>query len=320
MKEGDYMKVIVTGGAGFIGHHLVKYLVQLEYKVYIIDNFDDYYSPQRKRKQLESIGYRNRYQLIEANLLQEEKVHHIFQKIKPDIVVHLAALPGVSYSLENPHAYIEKNIEMTVNVLKAAGINHVKHVVFASSSSVYGDQKNVPLMEEMANGKVISPYAASKYSAESFCQAYSHIYSFQLTILRFFTVFGPFGRPDMAIGKFISKLLRNEEITLFGQGVSRDFTYVDDIVRGIELAMKRKGENEIYNLGAGHPVTMEELLLELKKFFPHMQVKQEKYRIGDVSATWADISKATKQLGFKPTVSFQEGIKRTVQWAKEYEV
>ncbi|WP_108669375.1 SDR family NAD(P)-dependent oxidoreductase [Peribacillus acanthi] len=311
------MKVLVTGGAGFIGHHTVKKLLKESHEVFIIDNLDSYYSENQKLDQLYSIGTHENFTFIRQDLLQEQEVQELFKKIKPDAVIHLAALPGVSYSIENPHAYIEANISMSVNVLKSAGISGCKHVVFASSSSVYGEQMNRPVSEDLANGKVISPYAASKTAAEAFCHAYSHIYGFQLTILRFFTVFGPSGRPDMAIGKFIERLIQGKSITIYGEGQSRDFTYVEDIVNGIYLALIRNGKNEVFNIGAGKPTSMEELIFYLNEIFPSMQVKRESHRVGDVGATWADITKAKTLLGFSPIFTFQEGLKRTVEWAKQ---
>ncbi|USK61626.1 SDR family NAD(P)-dependent oxidoreductase [Peribacillus asahii] len=309
------MKVIVTGGAGFIGSHLAKKLIQEDHEVYVIDCLHPYYSIERKKKQLEHIASFGSFHFIQKDLLEREEIEAIFQQISPDAVVHLAALPGVAYSIEQPLTYVDYDIKATINVLEASGKAGVSKVVFASSSSVYGNQPG-PFTEEMANGNVISPYAASKFSAESFCRVYEYLYGFQVNILRFFTVYGPWGRPDMAIGSFIKKLLRNEEITVFGEGRERDFTYVDDIINGIYLSLMNLSNSEVINLGSGRPILMEDLLHELKFHFPNMKIKKEISRIGDVVKTWADIGKAQRLLGYEPKVDFHQGIAETVKWAR----
>jgi len=309
------MKVIVTGGAGFIGSHLAKKLIQEDHEVYVIDCLHPYYSIERKKKQLEHIASFGSFHFIQKDLLEREEIEAIFEQISPDAVVHLAALPGVAYSIEQPLTYVDYDIKATINVLEASGKAGVSKVVFASSSSVYGNQPG-PFTEEMANGNVISPYAASKFSAESFCRVYEYLYGFQVNILRFFTVYGPWGRPDMAIGSFIKKLLRNEEITVFGEGRERDFTYVDDIINGIYLSLMNLSNSEVINLGSGRPILMEDLLHELKFHFPNMKIKKEISRIGDVVKTWADIGKAQRLLGYEPKVDFHQGIAETVKWAR----
>ncbi|GMB07408.1 UDP-glucuronate 4-epimerase [Thermolongibacillus altinsuensis] len=313
------MKILITGGAGFIGSHLAKKLLRLGHGLIIIDNFDSYYSPIRKKQQLEEVKKEGSFHFYEVNVLDLEKTMQIFADHRPEAVFHLAALPGVQRSLDDPLAYIDYDVKATVNVLKAAGESGVRHVLFASSSSVYGNRPFQPLKEEMATGQVISPYAAAKYSAESFCHAYAHLYGYALTIFRYFTVYGPWGRPDMAISKFIRRLLKDEPITVYGENTARDYTFIDDIVDGMVAALSRENGSEIFNLGAGQPVTMNELLLSLKQYFPNMKVIHERPRLGDVSATWADISKARKLLGYEPKFSLKEGLAKTIAWAKEYE-
>lgn len=312
------MKIIVTGGAGFIGSHLSKKLIQEGHEVYIIDCLHPYYSVERKRKHLLDVESYGTFHFRDLNLLNPDETRAEFTRIEPDAVVHLAALPGVAYSIEKPLEYVDFDIKATVNVLEAAGKSGAAKVVFASSSSVYGNQEG-PFTEEMASGKVISPYAASKFSAESFCHAYEDLYGFQLNILRFFTVYGPWGRPDMAIGKFIKQLMRGEEITVFGEGRSRDFTYIEDIVNGIYLTLTVSSASNILNIGCGKPITMNELLEELKKHFPEMKLRKETSRAGDVIKTWADISKAKQQIGYEPKTKFSKGMAETVKWAKENE-
>ncbi|MCO0599084.1 NAD-dependent epimerase/dehydratase family protein [Peribacillus butanolivorans] len=312
------MKIIVTGGAGFIGSHLVKRLIQENHDVYVIDCLHPYYSPQRKKKQLENVASFGSFHFFQKDLLDREEMVTIFKQISPHVVVHLAALPGVAYSIEEPLKYVDYDIKATINVLEASGKAGVSKIVFASSSSVYGNQSG-PFKEEMANGKVISPYAASKYSAESYCHVYEYLYGFQVNILRFFTVYGPWGRPDMAIGSFIKKLMNGEGITLFGDGRARDFTYIDDIVNGIYLSINQLMKSEVINIGSGRPILMDTLLAELKRHFPDMKINKEASRVGDVVNTWADISKAKQLLGFEPKVDFIKGLSETVKWAKENE-
>jgi UDP-glucuronate 4-epimerase len=312
------LKIIVTGGAGFIGSHLAIRLIQERHQVYIIDNLHPYYSPDRKRRQLKFIDSFGSFVYINQDLLDRDKVMAIFKEVSPEVVIHLAALPGVAYSIEEPLKYVDYDVKATINVLEAAGESGVAQVVFASSSSVYGNQPG-PFKEEMANGRVISPYAASKYSAESFCHVYENLYGFQMKILRFFTVYGPWGRPDMAIGRFIHKLLKGESISIFGEGRARDFTYVEDIVNGIYLTVTKLENSEILNIGSGRPITIAELIAELGIYFPDMRLKKENSRAGDVMITLADIGKAQKLIGYNPSTDFASGLKATVNWAREYE-
>jgi UDP-glucuronate 4-epimerase len=308
--------VIVTGGAGFIGSHLSKKLVSEKHEVMVIDELHPYYSIERKQQQLQSIKEAGTFRFIQKSLLLDfSELKDDFEEFKADCVIHLAALPGVSYSLIAPNEYIDYDIKATVNALELAGQTGVKQFIFASSSSVYGERENEPLKEEMANGRVISPYAAAKAGAESFCHAYASIYSYQMTILRFFTVYGPFGRPDMAISKFIRQAIHNEEINIFGVGSARDYTYIDDCVDGILKAILYSKGNEIYNIGTGNPISLEELIIELTHYFPNLKVKKEGFRKGDVTTTWADWEKANRLIQYKPKVSFSQGIKNTVEWA-----
>jgi UDP-glucuronate 4-epimerase len=312
------VKIILTGGAGFIGSQLAKRLLQEKNELLIIDCLHNYYSPDRKKQQLESIHKYGDFAFHEINLLDKQATAKVFRDFSPEAVIHLAALPGVSYSLLKPLEYVDYDIKATINVLEAAGESQVKQMVFASSSSVYGDRQGISLREELADGRVISPYAASKYGAESFCHVYGHLYSYKIKILRFFTVYGPWGRPDMAIANFIDKLLRKEEITIFGSGGTRDYTYIDDIVNGIFLAMTNYQESNVFNIGSGKPIPMEQLLNELRRFFPEMKIKRLKARQGDVSETWADIEKAKRLLGYTPSVDFRTGLSRTIEWAKQH--
>jgi UDP-glucuronate 4-epimerase len=315
------VKILVTGGAGFIGSHAASHLITEHHEVSVIDNFHTYYSPQRKKKQLERVQATGPCYLYSQDLLNEEVCKDLFMRHSFDAVIHLAALPGVTYSIQQPDQYIDINLKATLNVLKWAGQTGVKHVIFASSSSVYGDQAGQPLSEDMASNKVISPYAASKVGAESLCHVYQNMYGFKLSILRFFTVYGPWGRPDMAITTFIRKLLNGEVIDVFGEKSARDYTYIDDIVRGIDATLHSSSEHGIFNLGSGRPVSMSTLLEHLKQHFPHMRINEKPWRSGDVKMTWADISRAKEVLGYKPAVSFADGLAQTIKWAeKEREI
>jgi UDP-glucuronate 4-epimerase len=313
------MNILITGGAGFIGSHLAKELLLNNHDITIVDKIHPYYSPAQKRDHINEI---NRidipFRFIQADLIDESCCKSIFEENSFDVVVHLAALPGVPFSIQQPQLYVDYDIKMTINLLKYAGETKVKHFVFASSSSVYGNQTDRPLSEDMANGRVASPYAAAKYSAESFCHAYQSLYGFQLSILRFFTVYGPWGRPDMAIPIFIKKLLKDEAIDIFGKGSARDYTYVDDIVNGIERTILYANGNETYNLGYGEPVYMDTLLEHLHKQFPNMKVNRLEPRQGDVQMTWSNVDKAKQLLGYQPSVNIEEGLNRTIQWARNY--
>jgi UDP-glucuronate 4-epimerase len=319
IDRGVILKIIITGGAGFIGSHLTRKLMSENHEVYVIDCLHPYYSLERKKKQLQTIGSLTSGQFTTLDLLNKNETISYFQSISPDAVIHLAALPGVAYSIEKPLEYVDYDIKATINVLEACGQSNARQIIFASSSSVYGNQEG-PLKEEMANGNVISPYAASKYSAESFCHVYRHLYGFETKILRFFTVYGPWVRPDMAIGIFLKKLLNKQAITLYGEDRVRDFTYIDDITDGIYLALTQLHSSEMINIGSGNPISMLSLLNELKQYFPEMEILKDDSRAGDVVQTWADIHRAENLLGYSPKVDFGKGLAETVKWAKENEV
>ncbi|WP_245308261.1 GDP-mannose 4,6-dehydratase [Halalkalibacter urbisdiaboli] len=314
------MRIVITGGAGFIGGHLAKRWIREDHEIFIIDCLHDYYTPERKLQHLKDIKKAGDFTFHQINLLEKKATEELLEKIKPDAVVHLAALPGVAYSISHPLEYVDYDIKATINILEASGKANVKKFIFASSSSVYGNKgMQGRVSEEMANSEVISPYAASKYSAESFCHVYKHLYHMEIAILRFFTVYGPWGRPDMAIGTFIRKLMNGETLPIFDMNNARDYTYIDDIIDGIDKTLHYHGDQTIFNLGHGHPVSMDELLRELAKHFPHLVTDVLERRVGDVYSTWSDLSKSKALLGYTPKISFQEGIARTVEWAKQYE-
>ncbi|WP_243291200.1 NAD-dependent epimerase/dehydratase family protein [Bacillus sp. FJAT-47783] len=312
------MNVIVTGGAGFIGTHVSRALILKGHRVLVLDNLHPYYSVERKKDHLAYIKEAGEFNFLKVDLRNETETLKSFRLFEPDAVIHLAALPGVRNSILHPQEYIDYDIKATVNVLKAAGEAGVKHVVFASSSSVYGNRHQEPMKEEMANGKVISPYAAAKYGAESFCFAYEHLYGFKVSVLRFFTVYGPWGRPDMAIAKFILKGLNSETIEVYDLNSARDYTYIDDAVDGILRVLFHSPNSNIYNIGSSLPIPLTDVVALMKQHFPDIRMIESTPKLGDVTWTWADISKVNTTVGYKPKVTFEEGFLRTVEWAKKY--
>ena len=311
------MKVLVTGGAGFIGSHVARKLLERGDSVVIVDNFNDYYDVNLKKKRLEQL--KGNFKFLKGDISDLEFLKKVFNE-KFDAVVHLAAQAGVRYSIENPHVYVKSNLAGFVNVLEMCREFKVDKVVFASSSSVYGNNTKLPFSENDRVDTPISLYAATKKNNEEIAHVYYHLFKINCTGLRFFTVYGPYGRPDMALFLFTEAILNNKEIKVFNNGdMVRDFTFVDDIVDGVILSLdKCKGFN-VFNLGRGEKVKLLDFILEIeknlgmeakKKFLPLQQ--------GDVLETSADISKAKKLLGYNPKVNVKEGVKKFIDWYKEY--
>lgn len=317
-------KILITGCAGFIGYHLAKSLLNKDNSVIGIDNLNNYYDVHLKENRLEQLKVFNNFQFVKADIADEKAVNLLFAENKFDIVVNLAAQAGVRYSIDNPRSYISSNIIGFFNILEACRYNPVKHLVFASSSSVYGNQNKIPFTVIDNVDHPISLYAATKKSDELMAFTYAHLYKIPLTGLRFFTVYGPWGRPDMAYFSFTNKIYADESIKIFNNGdMLRDFTYIDDIVHGIELVIYKapKGEDpyKIYNIGNNKPErlmyfieTLENAIgKKAKKEFLPMQP-------GDVYQTYADISELEKDFGFKPKTSIEDGLKKFADWYKEY--
>jgi len=308
--------VLVTGVAGFIGSHLADALLARGDTVVGIDNFNDYYDPAFKRKNLATASQNSRFTLIEADICEEDVLLAIFEKCRPRVVVHLAARGGVRPSLENPKLYNHVNITGTQHILDACREFPPSHSVLASSSSVYGGIQDVPFKESMDISSPISPYAATKRMNEYMGHVYSHIYGLKISMMRFFTVYGPRQRPDMAIHKF-TKLIRNgDTISMFGDGSTRrDYTYIDDIIDGLLKAVDKPFQFEIFNLGEQHTTSLRELIdmiaLHVGK---DAEIDQQPLQPGDVEITYADISKAKSLLGYAPNVAMDEGIIRFVNW------
>lgn len=313
------MTILLTGVAGFIGSHTAKALIDLGYEVIGIDNFNDYYNPQIKEDRI-SILLENRLKLYRGDITDVFSLDRIFTENKIDTICHLAAQAGVRYSLENPNTYINSNILGTNNILEMARKYKVNKVVYASSSSVYGGNTKTPFSELDEVNNPLALYAVSKRANELQFKSYYNLFGINSVGLRFFTVYGPWGRPDMALFKFTQAILNNQSIEIYNHGRhKRDFTYVDDIVSGILASINDCNGCEIYNLGNGSPTALlgfihiieKRLGRKAKKNFLPMQA-------GDVSETYADISKAKDYLGFQPKVNPEDGINKFIDWYLDY--
>ena len=309
---------LITGGAGFIGSHLVDSLLSEGNNVTAFDNFDKFYSRDIKLNNISSALTFDNYQLIEGDIRNGEVLGELFNSNHYDIVVHLAAKAGVRPSIENSVEYYDVNINGTLNILEAMRKFDVKNLIFASSSSVYGNNKIVPFAESDNVDNPISPYAATKKSGELLCHTYYHLYDFKINCLRFFTVYGPRQRPDLAINKFTKKIMNGETIQMFGDGTTkRDYTYIDDIVQGIILAIENLNGYDIFNLGESRTIMLKELISLLEKTIgSNANIEKLPLQPGDVEQTYADISKARELLKYNPQFEIEEGIKNFIEWLK----
>ncbi len=313
-------KILVTGGAGFIGSHIIKKLMDRGDGVVCVDDFNDYYDPSLKRDRISKFlkDYSFPVEIVDiANFTMLKKV---FQKNKFDAICHLAARAGVRYSIDNPYIYQKTNVEGTLNMLDLAKEFGIKNFIFASSSSVYGGNKKIPFSETDTVDHPISMYAATKKATEVMAHVYHHLYQMNCTGLRFFTVYGPWGRPDMALFKFTKSILANKPIDVFNHGDHhRDFTYIDDIVRGVVAAIDKSYPYEIINLGNSRTESLTDFIATIEKC---LGIKAKKNMLpmqkGDVHKTHADTTKAKKLLGFQPTTNIDVGIRNFINWYKEY--
>lgn len=314
---------LVTGGAGFIGSSLADFLLKEDYKVVVIDNFCDFYDPSIKRNNVKDNLDNPNYKLYEIDLRCKSDVEKVFRENKIDVVIHLAAMAGVRPSIENPILYQEVNCIGTQNLLEVMKEYGVKNLVMASSSSVYGNNKKVPFKETDIVDYAISPYAATKKSNEVMTHVYHKLFNMNVIMLRFFTVYGPRQRPDLAINKFTRLMLNDEEVTMFGDGTtSRDYTYIDDIVSGIyssiNYVLNNKDVYEIVNLGNSSPVSLKEMINTIAEVLDkEPKIKEMPMQQGDVNITYADISKAKEMLNYDPKTPFKDGIEKFVKWYKE---
>jgi UDP-glucuronate 4-epimerase len=319
----DINKIVVTGGAGFIGSHLSERLVSLGSEVFVIDNFDDYYPEKLKRRNIESCLKKDGFRLLEGDIRNYGFMIDSFRSISPDLVVHLAAKAGVRPSIKDPLLYQEVNVLGTNNILEAMKELDMKDLLFASSSSVYGDCPNIPFSEDDPMAMPISPYGVTKKSCEELCYAYHKLYDLNILCFRFFTVYGPRQRPDMAIHKFTNLIESGSKIEVYDQGKgSRDYTYIDDIIDGLIGALGfissvTSPVYEVINLGESVPVNLMELidLIEsgLGKEAEKVMMPRQP---GDVKRTFADIEKAKRLLGYNPNTSMKVGVKKFIEWFK----
>lgn len=309
--------VLVTGAAGFIGSHLVERLLCLGYQVVGLDNFDDFYDPAIKRKNIGPLEGHERCRIIPGDIRDADLLNRIFSENDISLVAHLAARAGVRPSIQQPGLYQEVNIGGTINLLEVSKAFGVKQFVFASSSSVYGLNAQVPFNEDAKVDYPTSPYAASKTAGELFCRTYSHLYGLPVKALRFFTVYGPRQRPEMAIHLFTRMIASGEEIPIFGDGTSnRDYTYISDITDGTLQALTSQNQGfEIFNLGNSHPIDLKYLIQLIEEALgKKARIKNLPMQPGDVPTTFADISKAETYLGYQPKITIEEGINLFVQW------
>ncbi|HIJ64328.1 MAG TPA: NAD-dependent epimerase/dehydratase family protein [Candidatus Hydrogenedentes bacterium] len=309
-------RILVTGAAGFIGSHLVERLLERGHPVVAVDSFDDYYEPRIKRANIAKALQHPSYRLCELDICDEPNLTALFGQVRPEVVVHLAARVGVRASLRDPNLYNRVNIIGSQHLLDACRAVRPSHLVFASSSSVYGGNTDVPFTEDNPTAQPVCPYAATKRMNELMAHVYSHVYGLNITMLRFFTAYGPRQRPDMAIHKFTRLIDAGQPVPMFGNGsTARDYTYIDDILDGVLKAVDKPFRFEILNLGEQHTTTLRELIDILARYLGKpAKIEQLPRQPGDVEITCANIEKARCLLGYSPQVAIEEGIARFVAW------
>jgi len=331
-------RVLVTGAAGFIGYHLSERLLSAGDEVVGLDNLNDYYDPQLKEARLERLKKQKGFRFLRADLGDRTGVEKIWKETKPEVVVHLAAQAGVRYSLTHPHAYAKSNLEGMLDVLEACRAEQTGNLIFASSSSVYGLNQSMPFSERDNVDHPVSLYAATKKSNELMAHCYAHLYGIPCTGLRFFTVYGPWGRPDMAYYKFTQNILEGREIELYGDGkMQRDFTYVDDIVEGVVRLTRHPAQPNpdwsgkkpdpatspapyrIYNIGNNQPVELGRFVSAIEEATgKKAKIVRKPMPPGDVVATAANVDDLEKVVGFRPKTTIEEGMKKFVEWYRGY--
>ena len=311
-------RILVTGSAGFIGFYVAKALMEAGETVMGVDDYNPYYCPALKRARTEILAGDGRFVFLEFDIADQAAVQHCFQEYAPDIVCHMAAQAGVRYSLQNPYVYQRSNLQGFVNLIEQARLLPVKRFVYASSSSVYGGNTKMPYAEDDPVNTPVSLYAATKRAAELMAYTYTHLWGLQTVGLRFFTVYGPWGRPDMAYWSFLEAIQHGEPIKVFNYGKNRrDFTYIDDVVTGVIAALftEKLDPYEIINLGNHQPVNVLDFIETLENLAGKQAIKQMgPPQPGDVEATYADIGRARRKLAFEPRISIQDGLSRFVSW------
>lgn len=311
------MKALVTGAAGFIGSHLCERLLADGWSVIAVDNFDDFYDPEMKRRNIGACLENTGFRLVEVDIRDADAMIRSAGD-GVDVIVHLAARAGVRPSIEQPLLYADVNINGTMVLLEAARRCRIKKFIFASSSSVYGNNEKIPFSEDDNVDFPISPYAATKKACELICHTYCRLYGISITCLRYFTVYGPRQRPDLAIHKFARLIEQGKPIPVYGDGtMMRDFTYIDDIIDGTVAAIEKCGGYHIYNLGESEPITVNDLVVEIEKALGKKAVKEYlPVQPGDVNRTYADVSRAVKDLGYRPATGIEQGLSRFVEWLR----
>ncbi len=310
--------ILITGGAGFIGSNLIDHLLNLGHKIICIDNFDNNYSREIKERNLEFAKSNKNFSFIEGNIINIHDLNKCFLQQLPGVVIHLAAKSGVRPSINNPYGYYESNVLGTLNLLEVMKTFRVKKMLFASSSSVYGNNKKIPFSETDNVDGPISPYAASKKACELLCHTYHHLYGFDIYCLRFFSVYGPRQRPDLAIQKFTEKILNGEVIQMYGDGSSsRDYTYIDDLICGITNALENIKGYEIFNMGESTVISLKQLIKMIEKQLGKKAIiEQVPFQPGDVMTTFANIEKAKNTINYRPKWKIEDGIKEFINWKK----
>jgi UDP-glucuronate 4-epimerase len=309
------MRVLVTGGAGFIGSHLVEKLLATGHEVVILDDFNDFYDPQIKHANIEGVA--GHVAVHHVDLYDGESVRNVFRREKIDAIAHLAARAGVRPSIQQPRLYYDTNVTGTLHLLEAARLTGVGRFVFASSSSVYGASSTIPFSENQHLTQTLSPYAATKIAGEFLCSTYSHLYGLPVVALRYFTVYGPRQRPDLAIHQFTRRIYAGQPIDQFGDGSTRrDYTYIDDVIQGTMAAFEYNGPCfDIFNLGESDTIQLKDLIAAIELMLgKKAKINQLPEQPGDMPLTCADISKARKLLEYKPTTRLSEGLPRFIDW------
>src|SRR5258707_4096508 len=309
------MRILVTGGAGFIRSHLVEKLLAGGHKVVIVDDFNDFYDPQIKHANI--ADFAKDVTVCHVDLRESDSVRTLFGREKVDAIVHLAARAGVRPSIQYPRLYYDTNVIGTLHLLEAARVTGVQRFTFASSSSVYGASKTIPFSEEEHLTQTLSPYGATKIAGEFLCATYAHLYQMRVVALRYFTVYGPRQRPDLAIHQFTRRIYAGEAIDQFGDGTTRrDYTYIDDIIQGTLAGLKYEGPLfDIFNLGESETIRLKDLISAIESALgKKAKIKQLPEQAGDMPLTCADISKAKKLLGYDPKTKFREGLPRFIEW------
>jgi UDP-glucuronate 4-epimerase len=309
------MRILVTGGAGFIGSHLVERLLADGHNVAILDDFNDFYDPKIKRANVSNVE--KEIAVHDVDLRDAAKIARLFRNAKFNAVFHLAARAGVRPSIQHPQLYYDTNVAGTLHLLEAARSSQVERFIFASSSSVYGAAKRVPFSEEEHLTQTLSPYAATKIAGEFLCSTYSHLHNVRIVALRYFTVYGARQRPDLAIHQFTRKIAAGEAIDQFGDGTTRrDYTYIDDIIQGTMVALKYNGPMfDVFNLGESDTIQLKDLIAAIEKTLgKKAKINLLPEQPGDMALTCADISKARKLLGYDPKTKFEEGLPKFVDW------